>query len=87
MRSLLLTSLLTALLGIILACQPGATGNSNSGGGSAAGTNGSPTEAYKQLYAAVKSKDIEKIKATMSKSTSFCTDGRGPAELADRKGI
>ena len=69
MRSLLLTSLLTALLGIILACQPGATGNSNSGGGAAAGTNGSPTEAYKQLYAAVKSKDIEKIKATMSKST------------------
>jgi hypothetical protein len=69
MRSLLLTSLLTALLAIILACQPGATGNSNSGGGAAAGTNGSPTEAYKQLYAAVKSKDIEKIKATMSKST------------------
>lgn len=68
MRSLLLTSLLTALLGIILACQPGATGNNNSGGG-AAGTNGSPTEAYKQLYAAVKSKDTEKIKAVMSKST------------------
>jgi hypothetical protein len=69
MRSLILTSLLTALLGIILACQPGATGNSNSAGGATAGTSGSPTEAYKQLYAAVKSKDIEKIKAVMSKST------------------
>jgi hypothetical protein len=68
MRSLLLTSLLTALLGIILACQPGATGSNNSGG-AAAGTTGSPTEAYKQLYAAVKSKDVEKIKAVMSKST------------------
>lgn len=70
MRSLLLTSLLTALLGIILACQPGATGNNSNGtGGTTAVTNGSPTEAYKQLYAAVKSKDVEKIKAVMSKST------------------
>ena len=68
MRSLLLTSLLTALLGIILACQPDATGNSN-GSGSTAGTSGSPTEAYKQLYTAVKSKDVEKIKAVMSKSS------------------
>jgi hypothetical protein len=65
MRSFLLTSLLTALLGIILACQPG----TNSNGGGTAGTNGSPTEAYKQLYAAVKSKDVEKIKAMMSKSS------------------
>ena len=69
MRSLILTSLLTALLGILLACQPGTTGNSNSGTAAAPGTNGSPTEAYKQLYAAVKSKDVEKIKAVMSKST------------------
>ena len=69
MRSLILTSLLTALLGIILACQPGDTANVNGGGGTAAGTNGSPTEAYKQLYAAVKSKDIEKIKSMMSKSS------------------
>jgi len=65
MRSLILTSLLTALLGIILACQPPDTGT----GGVTAGTNGSPTEAYKQLYAAVKSKDTEKIKAMMSKNS------------------
>ena len=69
MRSLLLTSLLTALLGILLACQPDATGNSNGGAGTTAATNGSPTEAYKQLYAAVKAKDVEKIKAVMSKSS------------------
>ena len=69
MRSLLLTLLLSALLGIILACQPDATGTNSSGGGTTAGTTGSPTEAYKQLYAAVKSKDVEKIKAVMSKSS------------------
>lgn len=63
MRSLLLTALLTTLLASMFACQPDTTG----GGGSS--TSGSPTEAYKQLYAAVKSKDIEKIKATMSKNT------------------
>lgn len=63
MRSLLLTALLTALLASMFAC--GTTG-SNSAGGS---TSGSPTDAYKQLYAAVKSKDTEKIKATMSKNT------------------
>ncbi|HEX6125486.1 MAG TPA: hypothetical protein VFZ23_08970 [Pyrinomonadaceae bacterium] len=59
MRSLLLTAFLTALLCSVLACQPGTT----------SGTVGSPTEAYKQLYAAVKSKDVEKIKAVMSKKT------------------
>ena len=63
MRSLLFTTFLTALLALFFACQPGTPG----GGGSS--TNGSPTEAYKQLYAAVKSKDVEKIKATMSKNT------------------
>jgi hypothetical protein len=67
MRSLLLTSVLTALLGVLFACGSGTAENSN-GGGSVT-TNGSPTEAYKQLYAAVKSKDTEKIKAVMSKST------------------
>jgi hypothetical protein len=66
MRSLLLTSLLTALLGIILACQPSATVNNNSGCPS---TTGSPTEGYKQLYAAVKSKDTEQIKASMTKNS------------------
>ncbi len=66
MRSLLFTTLLTALLAFMLACQPDATGNSSTGDGTKAG---SPTEAYKDLYAAVKSKDTEKIKAVMSKST------------------
>jgi len=56
---------LTALLATMFACQPSTSTN----GGSSAGTNGSPTEAYKQLYAAVKSKDTERIKAMMSKST------------------
>ena len=64
MRSLLFTALLTAFLAAMLACE----GNTGIGGGSAP-TSGSPTEAYKQLYAAVKSKDTEKIKATMSKNT------------------
>ena len=61
MRSLLFTTFLTALLAFILACDPAKTGGSI--------TNGSPTEAYKQLYAAVKSKDTEKIKAVMTKNT------------------
>lgn len=55
------TMFLTALLAVILSC-----GGANPLGGS---TNGSPTEAYKALYAAVKSKDTEKIKAQMSKKT------------------
>jgi hypothetical protein len=67
MRSLLFTSLLTGLLALMLfACQPSGGTNGTSGGG---GTSGSPTEAYKQLYAAVKAKDIERIKGLMSKST------------------
>jgi hypothetical protein len=64
MRSLLLTALLTALLAAMFACQPG-----SGGGGASVGPSGSPTEAYKQLYAAVKAKDTERIKATMSKNT------------------
>lgn len=60
MRSLFFTIALTVLLAFILSC-----GNMPSS--STAG--GSPTEAYKALYAAVKSKDTEKIKAVMSKKT------------------
>lgn len=59
MRSLYYTALLTALLALVLSC-----GNTSSGG-----TGSSPTEAYKGLFAAVKSKDTERIKATMSKKT------------------
>lgn len=65
MRSLLFTALLTAFLSFFLAC--GNTPTNTSTGASV--TNGSPTEAYKQLYAAVKSKDTERIKSVMSKKT------------------
>jgi len=56
MRSLLFTSFLTILLAITFACDSSNTANT-------------PTEGYKRLYAAVKSKDTEKIKAAMSKKT------------------
>lgn len=60
MRSLLFTAGLTALLAIVFSC-----GNNPSAGS----RSGSPTEAYKALYAAVKSKNTERIKAMMSKKT------------------
>lgn len=63
----MLTLFLTSLLAMMFACQPGGAGNSSGTGGST--KSGSPTEAYKQLYAAVKSKDTEKIKAVMTKKT------------------
>ena len=70
MRSLLLTAGLTALLALIFACQPPSPGiNSNTGVACSVATTGSPTEAYKRLYAAVKAKDTEKIKAVMTKKT------------------
>ena len=60
MRSLFFTALLTVFLLGTLACE-----YVNSG----SGPSSSPTAGYKQLYAAVKSKDTEKIKAAMSKKT------------------
>ncbi len=74
MRSILLTALLTGLLASMFACQPGTdtntgtTTNTTNGACSVSPT-GSPSEAYKQLYSAVKSKDTEKIKAVMTKKT------------------
>jgi hypothetical protein len=74
MRSILLTALLTGLLALLFSCQPGTgtnsvtTTNTTSGACSVSPT-GSPSEAYKQLYSAVKSKDTEKIKAVMTKKT------------------
>jgi hypothetical protein len=62
MRSLFVTAVLTALLAFILSCGNTATTSVD-------GKTGSPTEAYKALYAAVKSKDTERIKSTMSKKT------------------
>ena len=74
MRSLLLTAFLTALLALIFACQPGTGTNSitttnTTNGACSVSATGSPTEAYKQLYSAVKSRDTEKIKAAMTKKT------------------
>lgn len=66
MRSLLLTAVLTALLASMFACGDTGTGSGSGGDGA---MSGSPTEAYKELYAAVKSKDTAKIKAAMSKNT------------------
>jgi len=62
MRSLFVTALFTALLAFVLSCEPATQVSVD-------GKTGSPTEAYKALYAAVKSKDTERIKATMSKKT------------------
>jgi hypothetical protein len=58
----------------MFSCQPGTgtssvtTTNTTNGACSVSPT-GSPSEAYKQLYSAVKSKDTEKIKAVMTKKT------------------
>lgn len=60
MRSLFLTTVLTAILVFILSCGTPPP---------IVGPGGSPTESYKALYAAVKSKDTEKIKSVMSKKT------------------
>ena len=65
MRSLLVTGLLTAFLSFVLACGNSAVTTS----GGSTGTGASPTDAYKQLYEAVKSKDTERIKGAMSKKT------------------
>ncbi len=59
LRILVLTAVLF-LLAIGFACTKEAVGT---GGGA------TPTEAYKQLFAAVKSKDIEAIKRNLTKKT------------------
>ena len=68
MRSLFFTTALTVLLALFLACGNAPT-NTPPAGASSSAAAGSPTDAYKALYAAVKSKDTEKIKAVMSKKT------------------
>lgn len=62
-RLLLLTSVLGLAAGVLASC--GDTQTTTPTGPVAS----SPTEAYKLLFAAVKSKDTEAIKATMSKKT------------------
>jgi hypothetical protein len=58
---LLITAL--SILGMGFACGSGGPATSTGGAG------GSPTEAYKSLYAAVKSKNIEAIKQQLTKKT------------------
>jgi hypothetical protein len=60
MRSLYFTVFLTALLAFALSCGDTASGGDPSK---------SPTQAYRALYAAVKSKETERIKGMMSKKT------------------
>jgi hypothetical protein len=63
MRILLLSSLLTLLTLLGFAC-----GDAGKAPGAAAGSD-SPTESYKRLYSAVKSKNTDAIKQEMSKTT------------------
>jgi len=60
MKRILLLSFILSAFGGFLAC--GGAGGVNTSGDS-------PTEAYKRLYAAVKRKDTDAIKATMTKKT------------------
>jgi len=66
MKQIILCSILLALTSVLIGCnpQPGAKSSSPAGVGE-----DSPTGAYKRLYAAVKAKDPEAIKAVMSKKT------------------
>jgi hypothetical protein len=66
-RIIMLTLLLTVMGLASFAC--GSSGNIQSGGGS-----GSPTDAYKQLYTAVKSKNTDAIKLQLSKTTLAFAD-------------
>ena len=66
--------LVLALVGLAATgCQKAQTGAS--GGGSGSGN--TPTDAYKSLYEAVKSKNTDAIKANMSKETIQFAEGIG----------
>ena len=67
MRIILLTLLLTIIGLLGFACGEG--GSENKAEGTATAVGGSPTDTYKQLYAAVKSKNIDSIKQQLSKPT------------------
>ena len=66
MKRLILCSTLLALASVLIGCNPQST--SKTSNATAAGED-SPTGAYKRLYAAVKAKDTEAIKAVMSKKS------------------
>ncbi|MBX3245315.1 MAG: hypothetical protein KF685_12765 [Acidobacteria bacterium] len=66
MKKIILLTILAAFTAIVFACGGGSDNSEEAyrpGGGS------TPTEAYKNLYAAVKSKDTEQIKAQMTLTT------------------
>jgi hypothetical protein len=65
-RLVLLFGTLALAAFLISACNGS---SANSSGTSVAGGGSSPTEAYKNLYAAVKSKNVDSIKKQMSKGT------------------
>jgi hypothetical protein len=67
MRIILLTLLLTIIGLLGFACGGG--GSENKADATATAVGGSPTDTYKQLYAAVKSKNIDTIKQQLSKPT------------------
>lgn len=71
MRNILILILALALAAVVMAC-----GTSPSGGA------GSPTEAYKTFYAAVKSKNTDSIKAEMTQKTRAFAEG-----AAQRQGV
>lgn len=71
MKNILILSLALAIAAVVMAC-----GTSPSGGA------GSPIEAYKTFYAAVKGKDTEAIKAEMSQKTRAFAEA-----AAQRQGI
>ena len=68
MRIILLTLFLSALGVFGAACSGASGGAANSPSGAAAGGD-SPTEAYKRLFEAVKAKNTDAIKQSMSRQT------------------
>ncbi len=66
LRAISLCVLLSITAGLIASCGEASSSSSVSSPGTPAT---SPTDAYKKLYAAVKSKDTEAIKAAISKKT------------------
>ncbi len=63
MQKIIVLSFALVVMATAFACGGDTTGGGVSGSAS------SPTEAYKQLFAAVKARDIEAIKSNMSKKT------------------
>lgn len=68
-KNLLQILFIIAGLTLVSACQKSGAVKSDDGRGSGSGGGNTPTEAYKNLYNAVKSKNMENIKANLSKAT------------------